>query len=125
MEERPTGVRLDRGPDEHAPRPPMRITRRAVLGIVVLLAATAFAAQSCQQAQVRVSKERAIATARPEAGFTPERTQVRLVRQGLTGHPYWAVSFSVPAASGDGYARLTTVRVDANTGAVEAVNRER
>ena len=33
-----------------------------------------------------------------EAGFTPERTQVRLVRQGLTGHPFWAVSFSVPAA---------------------------
>ena len=93
--------------------------------MVALIAVTAFAAQSCQQSQVRVNKERAIATARPEAGFEPERTQIRLVRQGLTGHPFWAVSFSVPAASGDGYAKLTTVRIDANTGEVEAVNRER
>jgi hypothetical protein len=96
-----------------------------MLGIVALFAVTAVAAQSCQQAQVRISKERAIATARPEAGFAPERTQVRLVRQGLTGRPFWAVSFSVAAPSDDGYARLTTVRVDANTGTVEAVNRER
>ena len=46
------------------------------------------------------------------------------MRQGLGGRPYWAVSLSVPAASGDGFARLTTVRIDANTGAVAAVNRE-
>jgi hypothetical protein len=96
-----------------------------VLAIAVLLAVTAFAAQSCQQSQVRLTKEQAIAKARAEAGFQPDRTQIRLVRQGLTGHPYWAVSFSVPAASGDGFAKLTTVRVDANTGTVEAVNRER
>jgi hypothetical protein len=96
-----------------------------VLAVVALIAVTAFAAQSCQQSQVRLSKEQAIEVAQPRAGFTPERTQIRLVRQGLTGRPYWAVSFSVPAASGDGYAKLTTVRVDANTGTVEAVNRER
>ena len=97
----------------------------ASLAFVALIAVTVVAAQSCQQSQVRVTKERAIATARPQAGFTPERTQVRLVRQGLNGHPFWAVSFSVPGAVGDGYARLTTVRVDANTGEVEAVNRDR
>jgi hypothetical protein len=96
-----------------------------VLGVVALFAVTVVAAQSCQQAQVRLSEEQAIAKARPQAGFAPERTQIRLVRQGLTAHPYWAVSFSVPAASGDGYAKLTTVRVDANSGKVEAVNRER
>ncbi len=96
-----------------------------MLAIAALLALTAFAAQACQQSQVRLSEEQAIAKARPQAGFTPERTQIRLVRQGLTGRPYWAVSFSVPAASGDGYAKLTTVRVDANTGKVEAVTRER
>ena len=91
----------------------------------MLFAVTIFAAQSCQQSQVRLSKERAIATARPEAGFTPQRTQVRLVRQGLNGHPFWAVSFSIPAPSGDGYTRLTTVRVDANSGTVDSVNREK
>jgi hypothetical protein len=124
VEERPVRVRLD-PPAEDPPRHPLRPTKRGVAAVVALIAVTAIAAQSCQQAQVRVSKERAIATARAEAGFAPERTQVRLVRQGLTAHPYWAVSFSVPAASGDGYAKLTTVRVDANSGTVAAVNRER
>jgi hypothetical protein len=124
VEERPVRVRLD-PPAEDPPRHPLRPTRRGIAAVVALLAVTAVAAQSCQQAQVRVTEQRAIATARPEAGFTPQRTQVRLVRQGLTGHPFWAVSFSVPAPSGDGYAKLTTVRVDANTGKIEAVNRER
>jgi hypothetical protein len=96
-----------------------------VVGFVALLAVTFVAAQTCQQSQVRLSKEQAIARARPEAGFAPQRTQIRLVRQGLNGHPFWAVSFSVAAPSGDGYARLTTVRVDANSGKIAAVNRER
>jgi hypothetical protein len=94
------------------------------VAVVVLVAVTFFAAQSCQRAQVRISQEQAVATAREQAGFTPERMQIRLVRQGLTGRPYWAVSLSDPAASGEGFARLTTVRIDANTGAVKAVNRE-
>ena len=41
----------------------------------------------------------------------------RLVRQGLNARPYWAVSFS----AGD---KVTTVRVDANTGTVAAVTKE-
>jgi hypothetical protein len=124
VEERPVRVRLD-PPAEDPPRRPLRVSRRGVIGVVALFAVTLVAAQSCQQAQVRLSKEQAIATARSQAGFAPERTQVRLVRQGLTARPYWAVSFSVPAKSGDGYAKLTTVRIDANSGKVEAVNRER
>ena len=95
------------------------------MAVVALFGVTFVAAQSCQQRRCGCTKDQAIAKALPQAGFTPERTQVRLVRQGLNGHPYWAVSFSVPAASGDGYAELTTVRVDANTGKVAAVNRER
>ncbi len=124
VEQRPIRVRIER-PAEDPPRRPLRPSRRGVLAFVALLVVTVFAAQSCQQSQIRVSKERAIATARPEAGFEPQRTQVRLVRQGLNGRPFWAVSFSVPARTGDGYARLTTVRVDANDGEVESVNRER
>jgi hypothetical protein len=102
---------------------PLRPSKRGIIAFVALLAITIVAAQSCQQSQVRISKESAIETALPRAGFEPERTQVRLVRQGLQGRPYWAVSFSVPAADGDGYSKLTTVRVDANTGKVAAVNR--
>jgi hypothetical protein len=111
--------------EEKDVRRPLRISKRGIAAVVVLFVATLLAAQSCQQSQVRVSQERAVATAREQAGFTPERTQIRLVRQGLTGHPFWAVSFSVPTKSGDGFAKLTTVRIDANTGRVEAVNRER
>jgi hypothetical protein len=124
VEERPIRVRID-PPAEEPPKRPARITKRGALAVAALFAVTLVAAQSCQQSQIRISKERAIATARPKAGFAPERTQVRLVRQGLNGRPFWAVSFSVPAPSGDGYSKLTTVRVDANKGTVEAVNRER
>ena len=124
VDDRPIRVRLD-PPAEDPPRHPLRVSKRGAAAVVALVAVTAVAAQSCQRSQVRVSQERAISTARTEAGFAPERTQIRLVRQGLTAHPYWAVSFSVPAPSGDGYTRLTTVRVDANTGKVAAINRER
>ena len=123
VQERPIRVRIDPPPEE-PPKRTIRPTRRGLLAFLALLGVTIFVAQSCQQSQIRFSKERAIATALPEAGFTPQRTQVRLVRQGLNGRPFWAVSFSVPAPSGDGYSRLTTVRVDANTGKVAAVNRE-
>jgi hypothetical protein len=106
-------------------RVPARPGKRGLLAVVALFLVTLAAAKGCQQAQVRIPKDRAIVTARAQAGFTPERTQVRLVRQGLNAHPFWAVSFSVTAPSGDGYSRLTTVRVDANTGKVDSVNREK
>lgn len=89
-----------------------------MLAVLALFAVTFLVAQSCQESQVRIDSQRAIEIARPQAGFAPERTQVRLVRQGLNGQPFWAVSFS-------GGARITTVRIDANTGTVAAVNKER
>jgi hypothetical protein len=101
VEQRPIRVRIDPPADDDAPKKPARITRRGVVAVVALFVVTLVAAQTCQQ------------------------SQVRLVRQGLNGQPFWAVSFSVPAKSGDGYTRLTTVRVDANSGTVEAVNRDR
>jgi hypothetical protein len=120
-----TPIRVRIRPATPERRIPARPGRRGVLAVVALFLVTLVAARGCQQAQVRITKERAIATAQAQAGFAPERTQIRLVRQGLNAHPFWAVSFSVPAASGDGYARLTTVRVDANTGKIDSVNRER
>jgi Peptidase propeptide and YPEB domain len=123
VDERPIRVRLEPQPEVEY-RKASRISPRAVLAVVALFAVTLVAAQTCQQSQIRLSKEQAVEKARPEAGFAAERTQVRLVRQGLNGHPFWAVSFSVPARDGDGYSKLTTVRVDANTGKVESVNRE-
>jgi hypothetical protein len=94
-----------------------------VIFIVALFAVTFVFARSCQGQTVRLSQQQAVATAQRQIDFTPERTQVRLVRQGLNAHPYWAVSFSVPGPNGT-FKRLTTVRVDGNTGAVAAVNRD-
>ncbi len=93
---------------------------RPVVLIVGLFALSLVAAQTCQQRQIRVSKERAIATARRAVDFRPTRTQVRLVRQGLQGHPYWAVSLSIPRSGGSGYERVAVARVDANTGKLVA-----
>jgi hypothetical protein len=77
-------------------------------------------ASSCQRRQIRITKESAIATATRAADFRPERTQVRLVRQGLNGRPFWAISLSIPSADGKGYARVSVARVDANTGKLVA-----
>jgi hypothetical protein len=94
--------------------------RLAVIGAVLVLAF--FVSRSCQQSQIRVTKEQAIATAEERVDFTPENTQVRLLRQGLTSQPFWIVSLSIPTSEGaDTFRRLALVRVDANTGKVESV----
>jgi hypothetical protein len=98
------------------------VTVRRVM-FVVLVLLIVFVARSCQQAQVRVSQERAIAVARRQVDFRPTRMQIRLVRQGINSHPYWAVSLSVP--KGTDFSELTVVRVDANTGAVATVDDQR
>jgi hypothetical protein len=90
----------------------------------VLVAAFVFA-QTCQKDQVRVSKEQAIATAREQVSFEPERTQVRLLRQGISSKPFWIVSLSIPGERADTFRRLAVVRVDANSGKVEDVERGR
>ena len=81
-------------------------------------------AQTCQKDQVRVSKEQAIQTAREQVSFNPERTQVRLLRQGLNSKPFWIVSLSIPGEQENTFRRLATVRIDANTGKVAEVNKE-
>jgi hypothetical protein len=88
-----------------------------VVGLFVLCLVVA---TSCQRRQVRITKEAAIVTATRAADFRPQRTQVRLVRQGLNGRPFWAVSLSITGKGGNGYARLSVARVDANTGKLVA-----
>jgi hypothetical protein len=88
--------------------------------VVGLFALCLVAATSCQRHQIRVSKETAIATATRAADFRPQRTQVRLVRQGLNGRPFWAISLSIPKQDATGYTRVSVARVDANTGKLVA-----
>jgi hypothetical protein len=88
--------------------------------VVGLFAICLVVAASCQRRQVRISKEAAVVTATRHADFRPQRTQVRLVRQGLNGHPFWAISLSIPAKDGNGFERVSVARVDANTGKLVA-----
>ena len=96
--------------------------------IVILLALTFAASRSCQQDQVRITKEQAIATAERQVDFEPTREQVRLLRQGLNAKAYWIVSLSVPRGDPvdtQEFAELAVVRVDANTGKVADVKVQR
>jgi uncharacterized membrane protein YkoI len=96
---------------------------------VLLLVVTFVASRSCQQDQVRLTKEQAIATAKRQVQFTPTRTQIRLLRQGLQSRPNWIVSLSIPRAhptsAASEFKELAVVRVDANTGKVVSVQVQR
>jgi hypothetical protein len=96
-----------------------------VLVIGLVLAAAFVFAQTCQKDQVRVSKEQAIQMAREQVSFRPERTQIRLLRQGLNSKPFWMVSLSIPGETEDTFERIAVVRIDANKGTVEDVDRGR
>jgi hypothetical protein len=97
------------------------------VGLVVgLLLVTFVAARSCQQSQVRITKDQAIATAEQRIPFEPTRVQVRMLRQGLNSRPLWIVSLSVPReGQANVFDELAVVRVNANTGKVEDVRIQR
>jgi hypothetical protein len=89
-----------------------------------VLALAFVASRSCQQGQVRITKEQAIATAERQIPFDPTRTQVRLLRQGLSSKPFWVVSLSIPRGDDldtQDFRQLAVVKVDANTGKVAEV----
>jgi hypothetical protein len=96
-----------------------------VLVIVAVLALAFVAAQTCQKSQIRFTKEQAIATAKEQVDFTPTRTQVRLLREGINSKPFWIVSLSIPADEDDSFRRLALVKVDANNGEVDSVRQQR
>jgi hypothetical protein len=93
--------------------------------IVAVLALAFVVAQTCQQSQIRYTKEQAIATATRQVDFTPDRTQIRLVRQGITSEPFWIVSLSSAGQEEDSFRELALVKIDANNGKVESVSRQR
>jgi Peptidase propeptide and YPEB domain len=106
-------------------RPPVRVTWPRVLVIALVLAAAFVVAKGCQQSQVRVTKEQAIAAAKREVDFSPRITNVRLLRQGLGSKPFWFVNLSVPGRDINQPRRLSVVKIDANTGKIEDVDRQR
>ena len=91
--------------------------------IAVMLLLALVATRACQERDVRISDEQAIATARKSIDFEPDRTSVRFLRRGVRSHPYYAISFT-RGRQGEADARLVTVLVDARGGDVEEVNVE-
>ena len=92
-----------------------------IVGVLVL---AFFVARGCQQSQVRITEEQAIATAERQVNFEPQRTQIRLLRQGINSRPFWIVSLSIPGERSGTFRRLATVKINANSGKVEEVNRD-
>jgi hypothetical protein len=104
-----------------------RPTWSRVAVVIALFVLAILVSRSCQQAQVRISKDEAIAIAERQVGFEARSTQIRLLRQGLNRKPFWFVSLSDPIGSAtnpEGFTRIVVVEEDANTGKVEDVNKE-
>jgi hypothetical protein len=93
--------------------------------IAAVLVVAFIAAQTCQKSQIRIDKDQAIVKAKREIDFTPKRTQIRLLRQGITSEPYWIVSLSIPTEQEDVFSKLALVKIDANTGKVDSVKIQR
>jgi hypothetical protein len=97
--------------------------------VAALFLFTFFVAKSCQEEQVRLSQDDAVALAEGQVDFEPEDAQVRLLRQGLDRRPVWVVSLSIPVAGDenpdpDAFKRLALVRIDATDGSVESVEEQ-
>lgn len=93
-----------------------------VAGVLVL---AFFVARGCQQSQVRTTKDQAVATATRAVDFKAQRTNVRLLRQGINSKPYWFVNLSVPGSTTGSIRRLSVVKIDANTGKVLEIDQQR
>ena len=96
------------------------------VGVIVAVLVLAFvSAQTCQKSSIRLDKNQAIAKATEQVNFKPTRTQIRLLRQGITSRPYWVVSLSRPGKTEGTFSDLAVVRIDANTGKVKTVKQQR
>jgi hypothetical protein len=74
------------------------------------------------QTNPHVSEEKAVQIARPRVDFTPQGHNIRLIRQGIPPHAYWAVSFWIRSATGS-YKRITIVLVDTSNGRIVEIRR--
>src|SRR5215213_5800956 len=96
------------------------------VGVIVAVLVLAFVvAQTCQKSSIRLDKDQAIAKAKHQVTFTPKRTQIRLLRQGVPSKPFWIVSLSRPGKAPGTFSALAVVRIDANSGKVVTVKSQR
>ena len=81
--------------------------------------------RGCQRGGQGVSQDEAVEIAVAAVDFEPDpdRTQVRLLRQGLRFDPRWFVGLAQTSPGGE-EANATVVEVDAQTGEVLSIRRE-
>jgi hypothetical protein len=75
------------------------------------------------QGKSKVSKEQALAIARPRIDFKPTGYQIRFIRRGIPSRGFWVASFYIRKDAG-GYSRVTVVLVDATSGRVTEVRKD-
>lgn len=93
----------------------------AVFVIALLILAIFLVSRGCQREGIELTQDEAIAIAREQVTFVPDRIAVRFIRQGLSFQPHWAVSLSEETP--EGLANITVVLVDAETGEVVDIRR--
>jgi hypothetical protein len=116
-------VSIDTGSNGHkAEAAPSRDLRdRPAFRIAILLAVLAVAfvsMKSCSRQQNDVSADEAVAIARKEITFEPDKHQVRYLPQGIPPVYYWAVNFWTLNAQGQ-VDRTQVVLVNATTGQIK------
>jgi hypothetical protein len=85
--------------------------------LVAVLAVAFLYVRGCVADSRPVSSAEAVAIARTEVSFRPDRHQVRLVQQGVPPRSYWGVSF-VQLGPGGRPIKVEVFLVDAKTGDV-------
>ena len=91
--------------------------------VIALIGLTFLVSRSCQQSQIKVGQDEALATARSQIHFKPNGSSIRLLRQGLETRPFWIVVFY--DRRGDDLITRAQVHIDAKTGEVTEVTRAR
>ncbi len=86
--------------------------------VVAVLVLAFVVSRACQQAEIKVSQEEALAIATEQVDFTPTDPQIRLLRQGIERSPYWVISLSTLSPNGEHYDDLAVMRIDATSGEV-------
>ena len=90
--------------------------RGAVLAVVLSVAL--LYSRGCQEQSRPISSDEAVALARAEVSFTPDRHQVRFLQQGIPPRAYWGVSFVEDGPNGVAV-KNEVFLVDAKTGDVK------
>lgn len=88
--------------------------------LVAVLLAAFLVSRSCGATETTVSKDEAIAIAKRQIDYTPDRVQIRLLKRGLQQSEFWAVSLATvnPDKS---LGRVTVVVLSARTGEVNEI----